>query len=123
VDRKPHVDWQEDLKARFIAAIGKAFPAPTPLIGDKWFVFPPGGKPADFQFLGVRKLAKFVARNLDLSGLDCRVAIEEEWKIHLWRLPPGSGARNEALPTHAPATAQPGSAAQAHAEPAKPENA
>jgi len=42
-------------------------------------------------------VAKFIARNLDLGGLDVRVAIEEEWKIHLWRLPPGSGARNEAL--------------------------
>jgi hypothetical protein len=112
------MDWKEDIKARFAASIRKAFPAPTPLMGDKWFVFgdlgaagPSKGAMPDFQFLGVRKLAKatgipaakvakFIVKNLDLSGLDARVEIEEEWKIHLWRSagpgratgPGGSGA-------------------------------
>jgi hypothetical protein len=102
------MDWKEDIKARLIAAIRKTFPAPTPLVGPKWFVAPPGGKPADYQFLGVRKLAKatgigvpnvarFIACNLDLAGLDVRVAIEDEWKMHFFRLPPGSGASNGAM--------------------------
>jgi len=121
------MDWKEDIKARLIASIRKAFPDPTPLIGDKWFVFGEGGAaqaakaaPPDFAFLGVRKLAKatgipahkvarLLVKNLDLSGLDARVAIEEEWKVHLWRLPPGSGVQNEVLPAHAPAGPGPAS--------------
>ena len=120
---------EELLKDRFVKSIRKSY-HPCPLIGDKWFVFREGGAaqasketPPDFQFLGVRKLAKatgipaqrvakFIARNLELAGLDVRVRIEEEWKIHLWRLPPGSGVRNEGLPTHAPATARPGCASE-----------
>ena len=35
------MDWHATLKERFVDAIKKTFPAPTPLIGDRWFVFHP----------------------------------------------------------------------------------
>ena len=75
----------ELLKERFIEAIRKSFRR-TPLIGPKWFRFHPDGEPADFEFLGARKLAKALKRGpmavaetivgrLDLAGLDAEVRI------------------------------------------------
>jgi hypothetical protein len=101
------MDWKEALKARFVDAIRQVYPAPTPLIGEKWFYFPPAGvsraaaaqsgsaRPPDFQFLGVRKLAKatgipvdkvvkHLIRQLNFRRVDARVEIEEEWKINVW---------------------------------------
>lgn len=72
-------DIEKLLTERFTSAIRKSF-APCPLIGPKWFRLNSGGRPADFQFVGLRKLAKAIGRgpkaiglavmrNLDLHGL------------------------------------------------------
>jgi hypothetical protein len=77
------IDMQTLLTARFIAAIRKTF-NPCPLIGANWFKYYPDGKPVDFQFAGLRRLAKAAARrpaavaqlviaNLDLKGVEAVV--------------------------------------------------
>jgi arginyl-tRNA synthetase len=50
-------DLHETLKKRFEDAIRAAF-RPAPLIGPNWLRAFPNGKPADFRFFGVPKLAK-----------------------------------------------------------------
>ena len=112
------MDWKEAIKARFVDAIRLAYPAPTPLLGEKWFFFPPAGaaragagRPPDFQFLGARKLAKamgipvqkvvsHLVRKLDFRPADARVEIEEGWKINVWLakegvVPAASGAETQ----------------------------
>jgi len=76
-------DIQAVLTARFIAAIRKSF-NPCPLLSPKWFKYYPNGKPADFQFTGLYKLAKattrpqalitqMIIKNLDLKGVEADV--------------------------------------------------
>ena len=85
------MDIAEELKKRFIKAIKKSFHQ-TPLIGPKWFRYNPGGKPCDFQFLGVGKLAKAAGRppeaiaellikNLKLGGLKAQAKITRSGQI------------------------------------------
>jgi len=69
---------EQVLTDRFTRAIKRAL-KPCPLIGPKWFHYHPEGKPADFVFTGVGKLAKatgqrrrrvadLIMRNLNLQG-------------------------------------------------------
>ena len=118
------MDWKDAIKARFLDAIRQAYPHPTPLIGEKWFFFPPAGvsrtdaaqtgaaRPPDFQFLGGRKLAKatgipvqkvikHVIEKLCFRRVDARVEIEEEWKINVWL------AREGVVPAASEAVAPP----------------
>ena len=101
------MDWRDEIKARFVEAIKRAYPDPTPLIGPKWFFFPSPGvsradaartganRPPDFQFLGARKLAKatgiplrkVVGHLLDklaFRRVDARVEVVDDWKINVW---------------------------------------
>ncbi|HUT59050.1 MAG TPA: hypothetical protein VNA25_14470 [Phycisphaerae bacterium] len=100
------MDWQATLKERFIESIRKTFPTPTPLIGDRWFVFCPDGRPADCQFVGVGRLAKatglppdrvakLLVKNLSLRGLGARVEIDEERKINVWVSKPRAAQSGE----------------------------
>lgn len=100
------MDWHATLKERFVDAIKKTFPAPTPLIGDRWFVFYPKGRPADYQFIGVGKLAKatglpperiakLIVKHLDLHDLNARVEIDEGCRINVWMDKPPGAAKNE----------------------------
>jgi len=70
---------EQVLTDRFTRAIKRAL-KPCPLIGPKWFHYYPGGKPADFVFSGVGKLAKatgqkprritdLIMRNLNFQGV------------------------------------------------------
>ena len=88
------MDLEKTLKKRFTASIKKTFVERCPLIGDKWFVFYPKGKPADFQFTGVPKLAKatsinpssvarFILKNLDLKGIDAEVKVTDDHNIRV----------------------------------------
>ena len=83
------MDIEKTPKKRFTTAIERTFSERCPLIGDKWFLFYPSGKPADFKFIGVPKLAKatsispvsvakFILKNLDLKGIDADVQVTEK---------------------------------------------
>lgn len=50
-------DLKQQITDRFVEAIRTAF-KPCPLIGPGWLQEFPNGKPADFRFFGVRKLAR-----------------------------------------------------------------
>lgn len=50
-------DLKQQITDRFVEAIRAAL-KPCPLIGPKWLQEFPNGKPADFRFIGVRKLAR-----------------------------------------------------------------
>ena len=76
----------EALKERFVKGIRKSF-QPCPLIGPKWLQAYPYGRPADFRFFGIRKLAKatgrptqkvvqMLMRNVSFAGLDVDVEIK-----------------------------------------------
>lgn len=80
-------DLKKELTDRFVKGIRKSF-TPCPLIGPKWLQAYPNGKPADFRFFGVRKLAKAIGRpsgtiiqilmkNVNLNGLDVDVEIKQ----------------------------------------------
>ena len=86
------MDLEKTLKKQFVASIKKTFIERCPLIGDKWFIFYPKGKPADFKFTGVPKLAKatsinpssvakFIVKNLSLKGIGADVEITEKHDI------------------------------------------
>jgi hypothetical protein len=125
------MDWKDAVKTRFVDAVRKAFPAPTPLMGEKWFAFAPDGKgagparkpaktksslpgsrrAADFQFLGVRKLAKAtgfevgrvaqrIVKNLNFPEQLVTVEIEEGWKISVWMVQPPDGEREQNEPSN-----------------------
>lgn len=123
-------ELEQSIKDRFIDAIRKTFPHPTPLIGERWFVFSPNGKPADFQFMGVNKLAKATAmapkriaqmliKNLDLGAIPALVEMTVDNRINLHysrqskKFPPqplpqspqGQAAAAPAAQTTAPAAA------------------
>jgi len=83
------------LKDRFIKGIRKSF-QPCPLIGPKWLQQFPYGRPADFRFFGVRKLAKatghpinhvlrVLTQNVSFEGLDVEVEIRGGMLIDIWR--------------------------------------
>lgn len=60
-------DMQElhkTINERLNAGIRKSF-TPCPLIGPNWLQYFPNGKPADFRFFGVRKLAKAIGKPAD----------------------------------------------------------
>lgn len=84
-------DIQAVLTARFIAAIRDNF-QPCPLLGEKWFKYNASGKPVDFEFLGIARLAKAVGEKpekvahmlvskLDLKGLRADVTIRADYTI------------------------------------------
>lgn len=80
---------------RFGKGIRKSF-KPCPLIGPKWVQAHPNGKPADFQFLGVRKLAKAMGFSpakilttltdaVRLDDLDLDVTVTDDFVIQMNR--------------------------------------
>ena len=94
---------RELLKERFLRAIKKSF-RPCPLIGDRWFKFPSGGKPADLQFNGCGKLAKamghnvkyvaqLIIKNLYLTDLNAAIEITPDSKINIRLAGPGGGKK------------------------------
>jgi hypothetical protein len=106
--------WQQ-LTDRFAKAIHKSF-SPCPLIGPKWLQEFPNGRPADFRFFGIRKLAKAIGRpqqkivqillrNLSLDGLDVEMSVRSNGMIDIHRRPQGQGAREAQVETP---TFQPG---------------
>lgn len=54
----------EQITDRFVKAIKKSF-IPCPLIGPKWLQEYPRGRPADFRFIGLPKLAKATGRSVE----------------------------------------------------------
>ncbi len=87
------MDRKAIIKSRFTRAI-ESLVKPRPLIGDKWFCWPTGGDPADFQFRGVRKLAKAAGRRpgklakelvkeLDLYDLGGKVEVTDDLVINV----------------------------------------
>ncbi len=88
-------ELRQKIADRFTKGIRKSF-SPCPLIGPKWVQAHPKGKPADFRFLGVRKLAKAMgfppAKILNtlmaavkLDDLDLDVDITNDFIIHMNR--------------------------------------
>jgi hypothetical protein len=88
-------ELRQKIAERFTKGIRKSF-SPCPLIGPKWVQAHPKGKPADFRFLGVRKLAKAMgfppAKILNtlmaavkLDDLDLDVDITNDFIIHMNR--------------------------------------
>ena len=78
-------ELNEQITERFVKAIRKSF-EPCPLIGPKWLQVYPNGRPADFRFVGIPKLAKaagrpvdktrqILMRNLSLTGLQVDMKI------------------------------------------------
>ena len=57
-------ELNEQIRERFIKAIQKSF-KPCPLIGPKWLQEYPNGRPADFRFIGIPKLAKAAGRSVE----------------------------------------------------------
>ncbi len=121
-------ELEKSIKNGFIVAIRKTFPKPTPLIGDGWFLCPPNGRPADFQFIGVSKLAKATAipvnrvaqmlvKNLDLGDFPATVEVSKDGRINLNYKPRPAAAAAAVPPPSAP------SASGTPAKAAKPANA
>jgi hypothetical protein len=88
-------ELKRQLTDRFVKGIRKSF-TPCPLIGPKWLQEFPNGRPADFRFFGVRKLAKAIGfppakiikilmRNVSLRGLEVDVEIKGDVLIDLYR--------------------------------------
>ncbi|NBB94121.1 MAG: hypothetical protein GVY16_00080 [Planctomycetes bacterium] len=88
-------DLRQQLADRFAKGIRKSF-TPCPLIGPKWMQVCPGGKTADFRFVGIRKLAKAIgcspARilqkimpNISLDGLGVDVEITDDFTVLMRR--------------------------------------
>ena len=82
-------DLKKQLTERFTKGIHKSF-KPCPLIGPNWLREFPKGRPADFRFFGINKLAKAIGcppakivqimmRNISLTGLDVSVKVLPEW--------------------------------------------
>lgn len=106
-------DLKTELTDRFVKGIRRSF-TPCPLIGPKWLQAYPNGKPADFRFFGVRKLAKAIGRppaaivkilmrNVNLKGLDVDVDIKQGVLIDINRRnkpaePPASGQAGRGKP-------------------------
>ena len=76
-----------------VKAIRKSF-TPCPLIGPKWLQEYPQGRPADYRFVGIPKLAKatgrsvektgqIIAKNLSLAGLHLDMEIVKGGYINL----------------------------------------
>lgn len=57
-------ELKKELTERFVKGIRRSF-TPCPLIGPKWLQEFPNGKPADFRFYGIRKLAKAIGQSSD----------------------------------------------------------
>lgn len=57
-------ELKKELTERFVKGIRRSF-TPCPLIGPKWLQEFPNGKPADYRFYGIRKLAKAIGQNSD----------------------------------------------------------
>lgn len=103
------MDLQKFIKDRFVASIRLTFPHPTPLIGERWFVFMPNlpkGQRLYFQFLGVAKLAKatgmdtktvgqLLLRNLDLRPLVAEVELNAQNRIDLRLIPPHKAKKED----------------------------
>lgn len=53
-----------ELTERFVKGIRRSF-TPCPLIGPKWLQEFPNGRPADYRFYGIRKLAKAIGQPSD----------------------------------------------------------
>jgi len=84
-----HMDMQEVLTERFTAAIRKALPERTPLLGPKWFQWTGKGDSARFRFIGCPKLAKAtksspkriadsISRNLSVADLGVVVNVSAD---------------------------------------------
>ena len=78
-------ELKKELTERFVKGIRRSF-TPCPLIGPKWLQEFPNGKPADYRFYGIRKLAKAIGqspdkilktvlKNLSFKGLNVDVKI------------------------------------------------
>ena len=97
------MDIKAFMRERFILAIKKTFPHPTPLIGEKWFVHdPPPASKVHFLFAGIAKLAKatgipykkieqHILVNLDLRPLEVEALITPEHKVSVRFLRPPTG--------------------------------
>jgi len=57
-------ELNEQITDCFVKAIRKSF-TPCPLIGTKWLQEYPKGRPADFRFVGIPKLAKAAGRSVE----------------------------------------------------------
>lgn len=88
-------DLKKQLTDRFVKAIRKSF-TPCPLIGPKWLQSFPYGKPADFRFFGIPRLAKaighkpqkiidIIMRSFDVSDLPVQMEINERGLIDFHR--------------------------------------
>jgi hypothetical protein len=71
-------DFETRAKNHFCEAIREVFPDPTPLIGEKWFRFYPGRKPADMEFIGLPKLAKATGLSVKRIGKQVLRKLSEE---------------------------------------------
>ena len=81
------LELKHTLNERFVKGIRKSF-TPCPLIGPKWLQGFPKGRPAEFRFFGVRRLAKAVGRppakileilmkNVSFAGLEVDVEVKQ----------------------------------------------
>lgn len=88
-------DLKQQITERFVEAIRSMF-TPCPLIGPKWLQEYPSGKPADFRFFGVPKLAKAIGippkkiiqllvQNVSLKGLDVEAEMTHDFMIDINR--------------------------------------
>ena len=84
---------EEILRQRFTKAIKKTFEI-CPLIGPKWLRSCPSREQADFEFIGIPKLAKamgmeisfvekLVLKNLDKRGIDAEFALTATGKVRI----------------------------------------
>jgi hypothetical protein len=88
-------ELRQTLADRFAQGIRKTF-SPCPLIGPKWMQTCPKGKPADFQYIGIRKLAKAIGcspgrilqkimPNISLGDLDVDVQVTDDFTVLIKR--------------------------------------
>jgi len=96
------MDIRKRLDERFAKAVKKALPFRTPLIGPKWLRPPQKGQ-ADFEFVGIPKLAKAtgedgryiaekVLKNLNVDGLNVDVELRDDLLVNITlRKPAGGG--------------------------------
>jgi hypothetical protein len=92
---------EDKLRERFQAAVAKTV-KPTPLTSPRWLKHFPNGRPADFRYIGVPRLAKATGRrlekmseallrNLRVDDLGLRMEVRSNGWIDLTVVEPAGG--------------------------------
>jgi arginyl-tRNA synthetase len=93
---------EDQLREKFAQAIKEMIKPPV-LVGPKWLRHYRKGKPADFQYIGVSKVAKATGKDIDrvasmllkrvdLGSMGLKVELAADGTINIWKQKPAKKA-------------------------------